>query len=421
MSQVAGNKLTEQAQGRGYPGFGDLGRGLAGALAALLLSALILAPLYLWLSPELAQQRAAAAGGTARPWSFDSGDLIARRGAGKPAATGGLQITRLEGSAGDTRAIFTRRVGFNSADYPFVEYQVSGRNPVSFYYFIWRTADQPDTTHHVALPDTGDGTAIALLANHPHWKGSITEVGFDIYGELRGDTQVIGDFTLLPTSSWNFVRAIWAQWAGLETWSQISAHHLMGGPYDPQLARPLAMACWAAAAVGLLLLARLALASDIRLAILLAVLVPWLVIDLLWQHNLSAQLAETRLVFGGKTQHEKHLAELDADLYQYAQYLKREVLPEPGVKIYLLHDSPRRDYRRLKMQFYLLPHNIYNFDAYPPRRHLQPGDYLLVLDAIPNLKYRKKSATLKWDKHAIAVEAIDHEGPGKLYRYTGAP
>jgi hypothetical protein len=105
-------------------------------------------------------------------------------------------------------------------------------------------------------------------------------------------------------------------------------------------------------------------------------------LDLLWQKNLSTQLDETRYLFAGKTQHEKHLADREQALYQYARQLKDHVLPSPGVKIFLLHDSALRDYRRLKAQHYLLPHNVFNFGKLPRENSLQKGDYLLVLDNV---------------------------------------
>ena len=141
---------------------------------------------------------------------------------------------------------------------------------------------------------------------------------------------------------------------------------------------------------------------------------------LLWQRNLSTQLDETRTLYAGKTQNEKHLAGREAALYKYAQHLKNEVLPEPGVRIFLLHDSVLRSYRRLKAQYYLLPHNLFNFDKFPRKSALQPGDYLLVLDEIEGLDFNAESSNLEWRGQHIPVERVDSISPGTLYLYRGA-
>ncbi|MFV8819725.1 hypothetical protein [Haliea sp. E17] len=403
-----------------YPQLRDLGLGLVYALLALLVSGGVLSSTYLLLTPELIRQHAGTEHESARPWRISGKSLIARRGAGEETESGGMRITALEVGPKDTRSIYTTRVGFKADDYPYLQFRITGQNPGSFYYFIWRTAEKPDETSHIILPRINDSAHVSMLADNPAWEGTITEIGVDVYGELREVAQVVESLDFLPTSAWNLIRSIWSEWTGLETWNQRSAHHLMGGPYDQILPRPLAMACWAGGALVVLFLAGLLWRIDIRLAVVCAVLGPWLVIDMLWQRNLSAQLEESEFLFGGKTQHEKHLAELDSDLYQYALHLK-EVLPEPGVKIYLLHNSPRRDYRRLKMQYYLLPHNIFNFGHLPIPAKLREGDYLLVLDQVPGLDYDEQSNVLRWNSRSIPVERIDDQSPGALYLYTITP
>jgi hypothetical protein len=131
-------------------------------------------------------------------------------------------------------------------------------------------------------------------------------------------------------------------------------------------------------------------------------------LDLLWQKNLSTQLDETRYLFAGKTQHEKHLADREQALYRYARHLKDHVLPSPGVKIFLLHDSALRGYRRLKAQHYLLPHNVFNFGKLPRENSLQKGDYLLVLDKVGELVYAAESGQLQWHDRLLSPSGVRH-------------
>lgn len=399
----------------------DLGLGLVYALIALLISGSVLATGFLLFSSDLSTQRAAANRDDIRPWPFSGGSLIARRGSGEDTESGALRITELHEEPQDTRGIFTRPAGFKAENFPYLEYSVSGQNPETFVYFIWRSATNPEETSYIPLPRVSDEPQIQILDGHPEWQGSITEIGIDVYGELRDSTPVVDHLTLLTTSPWYLLRAIWGEWAGLEIWTQRSAHHLMGGPDDPILARPLAMACWAAGALVLLGLARWTLRVDTGMAALLAILLPWLVTDMLWQRNLSAQLEATRELYSGKTPHEKKLVSRDGALYEYALRLKREVLPAPGAKIYLLHDSPRRFYTRLKMQYYLLPHNIYNFGKYPMPEHLRDGDYLLELEEIPGLEYDEATGTLRWRDQSLPITRVDTDAKGSLYLFEGLP
>lgn len=124
---------------------------------------------------------------------------------------------------------------------------------------------------------------------------------------------------------------------------------------------------------------------------------------LLWQGELETQLNETTYLFAGKTQHEKHLAETDSELYSYAQHLKGEVLPKPCVRIFLLHNSRGHNYTRLRTQLHLLPHNIYNYGRRPQIKHTRPGDYILVLGTIPGLNFNPKRSILTWGRHWPAI------------------
>ena len=45
-------------------------------------------------------------------------------------------------------------------------------------------------------------------------------------------------------------------------------------------------------------------------------------VDQLWQLELGTQLQETRLCFRWQTTHQKHLADLDGQIYSYAKRRK---------------------------------------------------------------------------------------------------
>jgi len=402
-----------------HAGNRDFLRCLAVAILSLLLSVALLAAGYVTFSPRLSELKAAAVRQEARPWIIRGADLIARLGQGQDTDSRGLRIALVEEGA-EERGIFTRRTRLQAADYPFLDYIVTDRNPAGHVYFIWRTADNPQQVYNVPLYWTGDSTATTLLARNKDWKGIIIETGLDIYGSLQGHSTTVESLTLLPASGSPLLRTLWTNWTAARLWNQESINYLWGYRPGESLSPSLTTAIWA----GLSLLLAIALCLTLSLPPVLAcglvLLLSWIGLDLLWQTNLSSQLQETRELFQGKSQHQKHLADEDSELYRYAQYLKQAVLPAPGARIFLLHNAERRGYRRLKTQFYLLPHNIYNFGKVPRTSLLRSGDYILVLDEIEELSYLKDQGVLSWQGGSVPAELIDEQPLGALYRYAGA-
>ncbi|KZX58402.1 hypothetical protein A3709_02770 [Halioglobus sp. HI00S01] len=388
------------------------------ALLALTLSALIVIGTYVSLSPLLDRFEQEATRDNIRPWSFVGTDLVPRMGKALPQDKA-LRITELA-SGVDERAIFSRRTRLQAADYPFLETTIADRHPGAHMYFIWRTARAPEEVFYLPIYWTNDKPQLKLLAKHEEWRGTITEIGIDVYGELRGQGPLVSALTLQPNSAPHLLRAIWAEWTAFRVWTQKSAHHLKGTPPRQTQSVTAAMAAWAGTAVLLLVLLGFARHRHSPVACAAAVLIPWLALDLLWQKNLNTQLDETRYLFAGKTQHEKHLADREHELYSYGLHLKVNVLPTPGVRIFLLNKGPIRDYRRLRMQYYLLPHNVFNFGWYPRPDKLQDGDYLLVLDEVKGLRFNADHSELRWPKNkSIPVELVDEGEFAQLYRYRG--
>ena len=99
-----------------------------------------------------------------------------------------------------------------------------------------------------------------------------------------------------------------------------------------------------------------------------------------------------------------------------------EVLPEPGVKILLIHDTNNMTYTRLKAQYYLLPHNIYNYNRVPRKQSTRKADYILVLGEIKGLQFSTETNTLNWKNTAeekskvIKVTLVESHPLGTLYK-----
>ncbi|MEP5568792.1 MAG: hypothetical protein ABJN62_13210 [Halioglobus sp.] len=398
----------------------ELSHSLSLSLQMLIFSALILGTGFLILSPDLASHKETATRADPRPWEVSGGDLTPRLGSGKTTEKDYLSITRLDHGT-DDRAIFTRRTNLKAADLPFLEYKITGRNPGTTFYLIWRRQENPQEVFNSRIDWAGDHASVSHLANNPDWQGTITEVGLDVYGDLRQQTPIIEYLSLKPSQPSLMARAVWDEWTVFRNWTQRSAHHLRGTLKPPILSPTMAAAAWAGLALLLLFFVARIKGQSSLTSYIIAVAIPWIALDLLWQSNLSKQLKETKYLFADKTQHEKHMASWEPDLYQYANHLKSKVLPEPGAKIFLLDNEPHRTYRRLRLQYFLLPHNIFNFDKYPRTSSIKPGDYLIALGEIEGLQFNSNAGTLNWHGRALPARLLEESTLASVYQYEGRP
>ena len=393
-------------------------RALALALVALAVSAAVLLTAYVSFSPQLAALRAATSAADIQARVIKGHELMLRLGTGERNPDQGLVLNEL---AQEGRAIMTRRTSLNANDYPYVRYTINERHPGEIIYLIWRTADNPEQPSRVRLYWSGEKPTTYLLAGHAQWHGRITEIGYEVYGDLRSQPLVVSRLEALPYSISNWLASVWSEWSRFETWKHSSINYLRAAPPGAIMSPTAAMAAWAGTALLLLLLAFSLKKTRHPLSYAAVVLIPWIALDLLWQNRLSTQLEETTFLFAGKSPQEKHLADRDTELYQYARHLNSDVLPRPGARIFILADNKGEvhEYRRLRTQFHLLPHNIYNYGSLPSRKHVRDGDYLLVLGDIADLAFEPDKKVLRWGEgKRLNVALIDQHPVGTIYRVT---
>lgn len=391
-------------------------RSLTLAVAALTLSTSALLLLYTLLSPDFRAHNAPLHERGMERRKIEGSDLAIRLGMAEKSSRGRQEITQL---GGDQRALLTRIISLSAVDFPFLGYRISGMHQGIKAFLIWRTSDRPEQLSHVRLSWGDDRRMTIHLADHPDWRGRITELGLDIYGDLRGQPLTVHCLELMPPSGSSLVATVFSEWTAFNGWTHSSINHLpakiVGHPPSPVVA----VAAIAILSLLILKILQVATRSNMTLAYGSVVFLCWLSIDLLWQQNLSRQLAETNALFSGKSPQEKHLADLDGPLYEYLSRLKRDVLPDEPTRIILLHDSDASDghvFERLRAQYHLLPHNVYNQGRWPPRAHIREGDLILTLGSIPGLNYDLESRELRWGIYETQAELIDQDSAGKLYR-----
>jgi len=335
-----------------------------------------------------------------------------------------LEVTELKNHDDKQHVLATVRTTLRADNYPFLSYQIRGWHTGMRINFIWRTAENPRGLSTVPLNRNLAGTSTFNLAGQDNWNGKITEVGLHLVGELRDVPLEISELKLEPHGWQNTVAAIWSEWTAFRGWRGTSINFLQGTPGpagSATLSPTLATALWCGLSLLLLYVFGAIRRSHKLISYGTTILVPWIALDLLWQNELSTQLKETRHLFSGKSMHEKHQADRDSHIYSYAKRLKEEVLPDAVSRIFILHDSEGHNYDRLKVQYYLLPHNIYNYGRIPPGKAVEPGDFVLLLGDTPDLTYRKDRGQLVWGKHkSLKVVPVDSDRRGQLYKVVPA-
>lgn len=104
------------------------------------------------------------------------------------------------------------------------------------------------------------------------------------------------------------------------------------------------------------------------------------------------------------------------NLYVYAKRLKGNYLPKNPVRVFILSHK-WRDFTRLRLMYYLLPHNIYNYGRYPNPKLIKNGDYVLVLSPSKGISYSERDNLIHYGEHGtLKATLVDEALQGTLYK-----
>ena len=97
-----------------------------------------------------------------------------------------------------------------------------------------------------------------------------------------------------------------------------------------------------------------------------------------------------------------------------------EALPTEVARIHLAKGEQivyGHDFDRIKLQYYLLPHNIHNFYSSPKWQHVDQGDYVLYLNPVEQPPYDADQGKLAIEgDEFIDAELVHQHARGRLYR-----
>lgn len=228
---------------------------------------------------------------------------------------------------------------------------------------VFRTEQEPNDVHSVALPWPGAGVSSVNVSRIPGWHGTIIELGlaefataqnvppalgfrpFDVVGVTLSSRSWHGDLATLVTS-----------WLSAWPWSQRSVHSLGREGEAPHSRSPLVVAALAAIVVIGWSVVLLGLRGRRLIAVALtAAAVAWLGLDMRWQAGLAQRLLATRALYAGTQWAQRERIVGDSDILLAADVLKsRFAAPDAPTRI--LVDSSSR-FQSLRLVWHLLPMN----------------------------------------------------------------
>lgn len=269
-----------------------------------------------------------------------------------------------------------------------------------------------------SLPSPTNGQINVDLASLPDWSGRIIELGLLLSGE-QGQTLILRNISFVPRSFVSRLRADLVDLTSPETWSQRSINSLE----SPRAGNGVVLTSVAVVALGFVLLFSTMLLLNAKtrptgpVTLLASFVVIWLLLDVRWQTVLAHNLSQATEIYGGKSWEAKQAAAPDGTLYLYAETLKRSVLPDSPQRIFILHRSTGHNYARLRLQYHLLPHNIYNFGDELPTRYTRAGDYVVILGKVPGILFEEETLHLNvTGQPYVLAERVHESRLGTVFR-----
>lgn len=184
------------------------------------------------------------------------------------------------------------------------------------------------------------------------------------------------------------VQTLAQAWRYQEPWSQRSINFSLSGEPKVLGLSPVSLsALWAAlAAAGYWALCWRAGVPARWSAVAGLVLLAWLALDLRWQGQLWARLADSQARYAHLSQPERPEGAPDGDLYAAVSGLRAH-LPQTPARILLFTATPG-GYLSARTRYHLLPHRVY---VGPPRPltpdQVAPGDYLFIMVSVRSASY----------------------------------
>ena len=302
-------------------------------------------------------------------------------------------------------------------------WEISGLAKSTKIRLIWTTRKHPRRLNQVELIHAGASKGHLKLVDTEGWQGLIGAIGLRIEDNLT-EALIIRQLKL-KTATPNIkqlVLELWNEWSYFQKWDERSINFIADGSRKNMLYRPLpAVVFWSL--LSFLLYCTIIFIKRRQLvwqSIIIFFLAGWLMLDMRWQWNLWRQNKITYDTYAGKTEEEKKLVGEDAELFLFAQEVKRR-LPKQPVRIFVISSSPNSNsrYIRLRAHYHLLPHNVVSGFAFlPSPDQVGQQDYLIILNPIKGVQYSQEHhlLTMHKEKYSLNAQLLYSTQAGYFFR-----
>jgi hypothetical protein len=330
----------------------------------------------------------------------------------------GLSGTRwlVQPMPADGIAVLSVTAQFRASEYPAVAFVATGLPPDAEASVLWQNDVEPGRLHNRRLRIEAGELRPIVLAGDPAWIGRITGIALAIKGPLPQPVRVDAA-AASPMGVPQVLGDRFSEWLAFNGWSGTSINTIVGGADVQDFPLPWVLAIAVAVAVLLFLLLPLHAPDRWRraaLALALATLFGWGLLDARWVATLARQSVATAHTYGGLDSEARHRAAEDADLYAFVQ-AARAVMPAAPVRMFVAAPA---DYFRGRAAYHLYPENVYydpRADTLPPANAMRAGDWLLVYRR-PGIAYDAGHRMLRWDGQTHAAELAFVRNGSALFR-----
>ncbi|MDZ7790907.1 MAG: hypothetical protein U5L08_10525 [Xanthomonadales bacterium] len=362
----------------------------------------------------------------AYPKSFDTGD------ASEPLLLSGRDLVRapavawLSDAKGDLskltvhpgQGVFRAGVEFDANRYPQLLLDITRLSSNTSVYLLWRTVESPDEVSLSELHGISEGASWHSLAEREDWRGTISEIALMADRGRPRTMLILSSAVFHGATRKALAERSWSQWTRFDPWKMSSPNRYPGARGDVILYPTAAFSAWSCVSLLIFLLVGWAMRMSrpaFAAGALMILFLPWVGLDRLWQSQLDRQVDATRDQFGGLTQARKHERELDAGIQRYAARIAQVLPTGADDRVFILQDSRGHNFWRLRLQFHLLPSNIYNF-GHELLPEMQSGDYAVLLGEFGDLRFDATSGLLRDGEQAWQAQLIDRHRYGRVFR-----
>jgi hypothetical protein len=285
-------------------------------------------------------------------------------------------------------------------EYRRIHWIMSGLNGDVDFALLWRSEYAPGQINRAPLEPTVDGGKVDLTPGEKLWMGRIEGLALLVRGKLT-QPLVIEAVDAEPRNLLGILNERWHDWFGFAPWNGLSINSVPGGAEEQTLWLPVALVVVvltaAAACVGLQRWRRWPAYPTLPLALCALALLAWLLLDARWLWSRFEQARFTAAAFAGKDYRERHLVDVDRDLFLFTESVKSKLPPSPA-RVYMFSDEL---YFRTRGAYLLLPHNVFVDNAHGinrpvPAASVKPGDYIVAFMR-HGMQYDASKQLLRWD------------------------